>query len=303
MKTFHFITVNYFSAPYIEKLIDSLQSLAFDRYRITVVNNSPADVGVAALLHKYPELTVIEAGGNLGFGGGCNLGIAAVYQQDPEALIWLINPDATLAPNAIDYVDQCLIHHPSLAILGTRIRDGEGRVWFHRGTFNPWLGCIDYYPGQPEVAADQPTVVPSRWVTGCSMILNLSQFDHCPGFDPAYFLYYEDNDFCERYFRQGYRIGVTQSVLVTHAVSSISSRNKAAKYQHQTYSRLRFLSLYGTKFALGLNLAAILGLIAFSLLRDRDRATGRWQGLRQFIQGVAHNKPEPSHGSKLNPQS
>lgn len=278
----YFITINYHCTDLIRELITATAGLGATDYRFILVNNSPTDESLASLA-ELKGVTVIEAEHNLGFGGGCNLGLDHVYEQDPGAIAWLLNPDARLTHNAIDYVRECLRQDSAIAILGTRIRDLEGQLWFSQGTFNPWLGTLKHRFTDVDCTPSSVTTHPTRWISGCSMIFNLAVFDHCPQFDLQYFLDYEDADISERYYRQGYRLRVTQAVLVDHQVSAITHRNPQAKFQHATFSKLYFLERHGTPLALGLNLiyTALRPITLF--LRYPAMATGRWLGLLDYL--------------------
>ncbi len=278
----YFITVNYYSTELVKQLLTSIAAVGGD-YRVLIVNNSPEDTSINQLAQTYPSVTVITAKENLGFGAGCNIGIQYVYNLNSHAIIWLINPDTTLEKNAFLYIKQCLNKEPLIAILGTRVRDLQGNIWFGLGTFNPWTGSLKHQLKDGEISDSQVKVLNSRWVSGCSLILNLAQFNSCPSFDPHYFLYYEDTDLCERYYKQGYRIAVTQAVLVTHSVSAISRRNLHAHFTHATYSKLYFLQQHGTALALCLNLIYMFVLVVLLFPKNRPAALGRWQGLKKFI--------------------
>jgi N-acetylglucosaminyl-diphospho-decaprenol L-rhamnosyltransferase len=277
-----FITVNYHCSALIRELIAATTSYGEADHEFIVVNNSPGDTVIDAITSQY-GVTLLQASRNLGFGSGCNLGLEHVHQLDPQALAWLINPDAHLLPEAISYVRTCLVNDPTISILGTRIQDMEGGLWFSQGSFNPWLGTLKHRFDHVEVSPRPITTHPTRWLSGCSMVFNLSAFDSCPQFDPQFFLDYEDADICLRYARLGHRVCVTQAVLVGHQVSAITQRVPGAKFRHATFSKLYLLHRHGTPLALGLNLL-YFGLRPFTFLaKDPDRARGRWAGLLDYI--------------------
>lgn len=281
----YLLIVNYYSTPLILALLKSIPDKDLTNLKIIIVNNSPDDPTLQPLTQTYPNLTLLTAPENLGFGGGCNLGLNWIYEGDPHSIVWLINPDTTLADAAIPYIHTCFQEHPHLAILGTQIQDTQGNPWFTQGKFNRWLGSLPHHLPIPSSEKTTSKIIPSRWVSGCSLILNLAQFPSCPQFDTHYFLYYEDNDLCERYFQKGYSIAVTQAILVTHQVSATSDRNLKAKLHHATYSKLYFLQQHGTALALFLNLGYLsLKIIADWIKQNPDRYQGRWQGLQQFLQ-------------------
>ena len=278
-------------------------------YRFVIVNNSASDASVYCLQQEFEQVDILTATDNLGFGGGCNLGTEYAYQQDSQAWVWLINPDAMLMPCAIAYVQACFKAQPSISILGTRIQTSEGDIWFAQGRFNWWTGSLKHrlsqQPNQKPVANDivandtvaddTVKVLPSRWVSGCSMIFNLQRFARPPLFDLNFFLDYEDAEICERYYRQGHEIGVTQAVLVTHAVSAITHRNRRAKFRHATFSKLYFLYRYGSPLALALNVVYMLGWSVRLRVGDRETGIGRSQGWADFMgwwfKSITHQLP------------
>ena len=247
----YFLCVNYHSAALVSDLMHTLE----DNQGIVIVNNSPADSAIHGLDGQTfggGQVTVIDAPDNGGFGAGCNLGLQWICGRSPQAMVWIINPDASIVSGAIATVRQCLLNDPSIAILGTPVLDSEGKLWFGSGRFNRWTGSIaSHIAIKPSRRSSASQPVRTRWVTGCSMILNLSLLAHCPQFDETYFLYYEDCDLCERYFQQGYAIALLPMPLVVHAVSSITGRYVQAKFVHGTFSKLVFLRRHATPASAG----------------------------------------------------
>jgi len=301
LQPIHFITINYHCSEFIIGLIEDTIASGEPDLSFIVVNNSPQDIGVKDWLSSTPHrqrVTLIEAGGNLGFGSGCNLGLRHVWQTDRQAVAWLLNPDAHLEAGAIAYVRQCLHDDDRIAMLGTRIRDPRGDVWFSHGSFNPWSGQLGHrFPGDD----CRPLPVrtwPTRWISGCSMVFQLGVLRDCPQFDPRYFLDYEDADISERHHRLGYRLRVTQAVLVEHQVSAITRRAPRAKYQHATFSKLYFLHRHAKPLALLLNLLYYAIRPLSFCLSDPERARGRWWGLGDYLRWCWRRllrRPEPPH--------
>lgn len=278
----YFLIVNFWSKELIENLLLS-DEFACHRPAVVVVNNSPEEHFQATTL-KQLNVTLLDAEQNLGFGAGCNLGLRHIYRENPDAIVWLLNPDTQLLKGAISYLQVCFQKFPEVAILGTRIQDCYGKLWFDKGNFNPWLGTLSHHGYQLPQEETTPKVLPSRWVSGCSLILNLSQFDQLPLFDPNYFLYYEDNDLCERAYRSNYIIAVTQAVLVAHSVSLLTNRDLYSKWRHATFSKLHFLQKHGTFLALALNISHVLGKAILDFLRGNCLiCRGRFAGLQRFL--------------------
>ncbi len=269
----YFITVNYRAADLVAQLLASLQAQADSTWQLVIVNNSPDDRAIAQL--AGPRALVLEAGANLGFGRGCNLGLRWVWQQQPQAIAWLINPDATLPPGLLAEAEDFLTAHPQLPILGTQVREPDGSLWSGAGRCDWQRGAI----AQAEVSITSETPYQfCDWVSGCSLLLNLACFADCPQFDPAFFLYYEDIDFCQRYAAQGYPVAYTDRLRVTHQPSSITDRQPAWKLRHSTFGYLLSLQRYASPTAYAWRSARLL-LYALLLLGLRPAAGwGKWRG-------------------------
>ncbi|GAB4321646.1 MAG: hypothetical protein OHK0047_04730 [Leptolyngbyaceae cyanobacterium] len=278
----YLITVNYQSRDLIARLLASVE-LSSSEYQFIIVNNSPEDQAVQTLAGDRVHL--LKAGQNLGFGRGCNLALQWVYERDPGAIAWLINPDTLLPKGMLETATQFCLNHPELSILGTVILEPDGAVWFAGGEFNPMTGRIvaqtDDRPLTAAVYQETP------WVTGCSLLLNLRNFPICPYFDQEFFLYYEDFDFCRRYAQQSHRIGVTQHIQVIHAPSSITSRHPALKVQHSTYSYLLALERHTSRWVLGYRLGRILGRALRVSMTEPETAIAIIKGVVRYGKRVS----------------
>ncbi|MFN6462625.1 MAG: glycosyltransferase [Nostoc sp. DedVER02] len=258
----YFLTVNYYSANLISKLISSIDKTSNIDYKVIIINNSLDDRNIDNL--KTESVLIFNAETNLGFGCACNLGLKWIYIQDPQAYIWIINPDAYLVDNTLDKVQPFFKLYPEISILGTLIYTPTGEVWFAGGRFIPKNGAIITEKKLTNTNIDA-NYVNCDWISGCSLIVNLKNFSECPHFDSAYFLYYEDVDFCLRYASQGHIVAIN-NFSVLHEPSSITNRNIFQKIRYSTYSYLLTIDKYTNKFIFSIRLSlqilkAILGII------------------------------------------
>ncbi|NWF60975.1 MAG: glycosyltransferase [Fischerella sp.] len=249
----YFLTVNYYSTNLVAKLISSLPNSKNPDYKIVIINNSPDDDSIYQL--KNESVLILNATSNLGFGSACNLGLKFIYAEDPQAIVWIINPDAYLLENTLDKVQPFFDSHPEISILGTIVHTPVGEVWFAGGRFIDNTGAI---LTQDLLTNTNTDYVLCDWITGCSLIINLSNFHECPLFDSAYFLYYEDFDFCQRYAQQGHLIAVTKQFGVLHQPSSITNKYVFIKIKHSTYSYLLTLERYTSKLVFSLRLTRLI---------------------------------------------
>ncbi len=249
----YFLTVNYYSTHLIAKLIASLPNQKNLDFKVMIINNSPDDDSINNLKNDY--VIILNAANNLGFGNACNLGLKNIYTEDSQAIVWIINPDAYFQENNLEKLQLFFQSHPEISILGTVIHTPAGEVWFVGGYFNSKTGEIS---SLNLFTAPNTDYIKCDWITGCSFIINLCNFGECPLFDPAYFLYYEDFDFCQRYAQQGHLIAVTHKFGVIHQPSSITNKYVFRKITNSTYGYLLSLDIYTNKLVFSLRLTRLI---------------------------------------------
>src|SRR5512139_2440690 len=94
------------------------------RLHVVVVDNASNDGTAAFVRGAFPWVEVVDAGGNLGFGRGCNLGFERV--RTPYVLF--LNPDATLGLESLTELESLLDAHPDVGIVGPGIRYEDGML-------------------------------------------------------------------------------------------------------------------------------------------------------------------------------
>lgn len=277
----YFLTINYYSTQLITKLLSSIQFSIDIPHKTVIINNSPEDDAIHLL--KNESILIKEAGNNLGFGSACNLGLSWIYAQDPQAIVWIVNPDAYLLKTSVDKVSLFFETYPELSIVGTIVYTPNAKVWFSGGCFFRKTGTI---MAQKQITPVDSDYMLCDWVSGCSLLINLRNFPDCPKFDPAYFLYYEDFDFCRRYASLGHLIGFTKHLSVIHQPSAITNRNMFNKIKHSTYSYLLSIEKYTNKLVLLLRLTRLMSHALILMLVKPKVAFGKLYGVLLYLRRV-----------------
>lgn len=228
------VVVTYRSAGYIRDcLVPVTRSVErIPEARILVVDNGSGDDIAHAVAGVSDHLTLIPRTVNDGFAAGCHAGAEA---STAEMLLFL-NPDAVVAPDAIEALLRTADAHPGAGIVGGRAVLPDGRPdhqsWMGRPTLWSALcfatAASSLFPGSrffdPEsghewVGPDQEVPV----VSGGMMLVRRRLWDALDGFDRTFFLYGEDVDFCLRARRAGWSPRVTREAVYTHDVGSSSA--------------------------------------------------------------------------------
>ena len=191
------IIICYNSSSILPNLLDSLPK----DVAVTLVNNSPND----RLEHLKSDLVrVIISDKNVGFGVACNLGASNVTTQ----YILFLNPDAQLQPGAIDALMQGAKNHPGASAFNPIITDSDGRIHNKRRSV---LLPRGHRLSTQAVQCDD--VVPV--LTGAALMVRAEAFFQVGGFDPAIFLYHEDDDLSIRLKALG-SLHIVKSAVVKH---------------------------------------------------------------------------------------
>ena len=199
---------------------------------------------------------------NDGFALGNNKACAyAIEKYDPEYLL-LLNNDTRLTKGVIEQLLAVLESDSKVGVVVPKIYFEKNReyhsasyedeekgsvIWYGGGTID-WRNMILVHDGVDEVDRGQlgTDLMTTDFATGCCMMVKSRVWQELKGFDPAYFLYYEDADLSERMKARGYKCQFLPSAYIYHINAGSSSGSGSALHgYYQTRSRLR----YGLKFA------------------------------------------------------
>lgn len=286
--TIYLLTVNYYSAALVARLIESLPKDPEGDYEVIIINNSPDDQEIRQL--QGDKVHLLHSGANLGFGKACNLGLNWIYARNRESIVWLVNPDAYLLQDSLEQAQDFLRKYPEVAMAGTEIYEPDGKIWFGWGKFIESSGTIVVveesasYDGAPYLKAD--------WVTGCSLLINLQHFSECPQFDADYFLYYEDFDFSRRYAQQGYLVVITNQIKIIHEPSSIVLKYGYLQLTQNIYSYLLSLEKHTKAWILWTRCLRMIVMVVVMLPLKPKFAMAKLKGIMLYFTKINRRRRE-----------
>ena len=197
------VIVNYNGADFVSKAIESAlaQSVACE---VVVVDNASLDESVEVVSARFPQVEIVRNRTNAGFGAGANIG---AYNCEHPYLAFL-NPDAVARPEWIERITTWMTER-EIDVASSIVSAGEGESpFFAGGRWLPWLGAA--------VAARPARGGETDWVSGCALVARTSAFAQLGGFDPKYFLYFEDVDLSLRARQHDMRVATYPEPLVQH---------------------------------------------------------------------------------------
>lgn len=228
------IAVTYNSArlvaAFLRALPDALAGI--DTAAVVVVDNASADGSPDLVRALAPWAHVIDAGGNLGYGAGINVGLRAVRARRG---VFILNPDAVVAPGSVATLLAATAAHPKVGLAVPRILTHDGVLKFslrREPTLGRALGeavlgghraarfaALGEEIREPSYYADGAG---SDWATGAALFVPRRALDAVGGMDERFFLYSEETDYALRIRDAGMRLRYVPAASVAHPGGDMS---------------------------------------------------------------------------------
>jgi N-acetylglucosaminyl-diphospho-decaprenol L-rhamnosyltransferase len=295
-------TVNYREA---DLTIGSLRSLDAEMkrmpgLRVTVADNNSGDGSEERIRAEMAALgwgergKVVQAGRNGGFSFGNNAAIRpSMESSNPPDFVFLLNPDTLTPPGAIQTLIDFMLARPEVGLTGSRMKYPDGRTQLSSFRFHSVfselenamrLGIVSKLLRRWQVVIplpDEPVQV--DWVGGAAMMIRRQVIEKIGLLDEAYFVYYEETDYCLRARRAGWTSWYVPSSVIVHLEgqnTGVSDRKKAPKRRPAYWFASRrhyFVRNHGWLTALAADMAWIFGFATYRV--------------RQFIQRKPDTDP------------
>ena len=229
------VVVTWNSATEIGDCLRALAASTPPPVHVIVVDNASADGTVTAVSAVYPTAEVLALGRNHHFAYAANVALARALALG-AAEVLVLNPDATLAPDALAEMRRVLTSAPDLGLVGARLehpaRPGHPARVIVGATCDFATGAVREPPPPADPALDRLEV---DYVWGCALLVRAAVLRQIGAFDARLVAYYEDADLCLRARAAGWRTVTALRARVTHLGSTAGDR----RYLQQLWLRGR----------------------------------------------------------------
>jgi N-acetylglucosaminyl-diphospho-decaprenol L-rhamnosyltransferase len=245
------VMVTYESRDTVGQSLDALR-VAYDA-RVTdviVVDNASSDGTADFISEHYRWVTLVRSRHNLGYGRGCNLG----WRHASTPYIMFMNADAVLTLHAIEVMRTFMERNPRAGIVAPAIRCMSGEYQEAGGLPTPMTqlreatGVRRWQRRSHQVIQPGGEPFTTDWLCGAVLFTRSHIMRELRGFDPRFFLYFEETDLCIRAQAAGYELWAIGEAVATHA-SNTSARkidptlaDEGCLSQHYYQSRYYYLT-------------------------------------------------------------
>jgi hypothetical protein len=215
------------------------------RYEIIVVDNGSTD-GSVAMLQKIQipksKFQIIANKENLGFGRANNQGV----EKAKGKYILLLNSDTKISDNVLGEMVSWMNAHPKAGVATCALRNtdnslqGTGGYFPHLFKVFAWMFFLEdipllgrmikpFHPMHPRLTFCKgegffKNKHQQDWVTGAFLLTRKKIIDKIGLFDPDYFMYVEEVDFCFRVKLAGWQVWYLPQWSIIHFGGASSTR-------------------------------------------------------------------------------
>jgi GT2 family glycosyltransferase len=274
-----FIVVNRNTADLLVSCLDHIfQSNLRSSAEVIVVDNGSSDDSVSRAKESFPQVTVIEAGRNLGFAAANNRAL----QQAKGEFVLLVNTDALLEKGCAQSLSYVMESDSSVGMAGPQLLNADGSLQtsyeatptLATETLNRSLLKRLFpakFPGKHRRPSEPEQV---ETLIGAVMMIRRQALDQLGGFDEDYFFFMEETDLAVRMRQAGWKVVHDPRAEAVHLQGATAKTHQAAARIEFYRSRyLFFRKHYGVramrllKSVMAANLTAnVVGLGLTSLL-------------------------------------
>jgi len=284
------------------RCLESLIHIEHPDLAIICVDNGSTDGSQQDIRERFPQVVLIEAGVNLGYAGGNNLGLRHAREHGARWMM-LVNNDATVAPDVIDGFERAAQKHRRAGILAGKVyfADRPHTIWFAGQRVSELLG----YSGRPRGygRADGPRyshMRPTGRAVGALMAISREAIETVGLLDEDLFAYVEDVDWALRTRRAGLEVLFVPDARAWHRVSASTGGEMAST--HTLYYGVRnTVAVLERRRPLGslrtvLRRFAILATFATHALTRANRRDAL-RAVRQGFHDARHERLGPRGGA------
>jgi GT2 family glycosyltransferase len=248
--------VSYNQRHDLETLLPSLMpAAALTHAEILLVDNRSSDGTSEYVQKNYPVVNTLFNPNKAGYGENHNLNL----QRAQGRYFVIMNSDMTVAPDVFVVLRNYMDVHAEIGIVSPQVLNPDGsaqglnkryptiwdlflRRFMHKGLQHLFRRRLDYYEMR-DIGYERECDVPS--MSGCFMFCRSALLKQLGGFDPRYFLYFEDIDLSRR-VQKSHRTVYYPATAVTHYWQRAAHKKLAYTWMFMQ-SAVRYFRKWGIK--------------------------------------------------------
>jgi hypothetical protein len=235
-------------------------------YEIIVVDNHSSDDSATYVAIHFSQVRFIRSPENLGFGKANNLGVESATGK----YVFFLNSDTILLNNAVLIFFEYMEQHGNdehLGGIGCYLKDNEGNLALSYGDFPSPKSEFSYIKNK--ILHKQRAWANSEcdvdFITGADLFMPRKLFESLGGFDPQFFMYYEETELQYRFAKLGWKRRLIIGPEILHLEGG-SFRSSGLSYKRFVMAQKSYNYYVGKHFSGQRYIAFRITLIGIRLL-------------------------------------
>ncbi|MDG5815009.1 glycosyltransferase family 2 protein [Chitinispirillales bacterium ANBcel5] len=234
------LILNWNGEDLLEECIDSLRKTEYCAIEIIIVDNASTDKSVE-IISQYKDIRLVVNSTNLGYSAGNNVG----FQHARGKYVVTLNNDMIVEPNWLNSPIKFLEKNPGIGVISCRQMNYYCREKID-GLYHTIKADLSLMPYGFKTTFNSNMTLTSKpgyviSANGGSAIIRKSLIDQLGGFDPDFFAYMEETDFCLRAFLHGWKCLYDPEAVVYHREGYSFKKINALRYYYRERNRIWLL--------------------------------------------------------------
>ncbi len=237
--------MNYGNSENIRKLVTSLKkNPPSGKWELIIVDNDSPNNDTENLdlfFAGEKNIKIIKLPKNLGFGAGNEKGVEKASGQ----ILAIINPDIEIKKDCLNELLNVLNTDEKVGIAVPQLLNPDGSPQTNARNFPTILGLLGHRIFKMKSASsaylrkdtkEGGDIVPIDWAQGSFLVMRKNFFlKKLKGFDPRFFLFFEDTDLCRRTWEMGKRVVKVKKAQAYHGTERLSGGNLFLAIRKKTF--------------------------------------------------------------------
>ena len=204
----YIIIVTYNGEQWIRECLNSCSN-----FNVIVVDNNSSDNTIAIIKNEYSNVVLLKQKKNLGFGQANNLGISYALKNSCD-YVFLLNQDAYLKDDCIERLISVHLSNTNYGVLSPiHLNGNQSKLDLN---FKNYVSKNNDFLNHHILNLEKKAVYPVAFVNAAAWLLPIKTLRKVGGFDPIFFHYGEDDNYCQRVSYYNLKIGVVSDAYIIH---------------------------------------------------------------------------------------
>jgi GT2 family glycosyltransferase len=195
----------------------SLRKIDYSNFEVVLVDNGSVDESSEKLLANAPEIQLIRNATNLGFAGGCNVGMRDALRRGTDYVL-LLNNDTIVAPDFLSHLVRVAESDEKIGAVSPKVLffDHPDRLNYAGGEHTRWRLFPKVFGLRQLDDGKYDKIREVSFLTGCTFLIKAAVVRQIGVLEEVYFHFYEDIEWSLRVLKAGYKAMYVPSAVVWH---------------------------------------------------------------------------------------